>query len=598
MERDRTKKTGVRLRGETTMQWSVRRRHARLIAGAFFASAISLASVASASAQSLPTRGQVQLPTALVELPDLPVAPGSLPTVGVTLEQSQTAFRALATSSIKLTTTATPAISAVFMSPVGVLSVIGTTQNDSITVSRDAAGNLLVNGGSVPIQGPRPTVANTTLIELFGQAGNDTVSLNEANGALPRALLFGGDGNDVLTGGSGGDQLFGQAGNDSLLGKGGSDFLFGGEGNDTLVGGTGDDQVFGQGGTDRMIWNPGDGTDLNEGGDGSDTVEVNGGNGAEVFTATANGTRVRLDRVSPAPFSIDIGTSENLVLNMNGGNDTFTGSNGLASLLKLTVDGGAGNDTITGGDGDDFLLGGNGNDTLIGGRGADVGFMGTGDDTFIWNPGDGSDIVEGQDGTDTLQFNGANINERIEVSANGGRARMTRDVGNIVMDLDNVEQINVAERGGIDRTIVDDMTGTDVTNIQVDLAGTPGTGVADGAIDNVIVNATNGADVVRFVGGPGSVAVEGLAARVAIVGSDVSDGVSVLGLDGDDVLDGSALLGGAITVTEDGGNGDDILIGSAGNDILLGGTGDDVLLGGPGQDTLDGGPGDNVVLQD
>jgi hypothetical protein len=58
-----------------------------------------------------------------------------------------------------------------------------------------------------------------------------------------------------------------------------------------------------------MIWNPGDDTDLNEGGAGVDTVEVNGGNGDEQFTTTPNGTRVRFDRVNPAPFSIDIGTS-------------------------------------------------------------------------------------------------------------------------------------------------------------------------------------------------------------------------------------------------------------------------------------------------
>ena len=70
-----------------------------------------------------------------------------------------------------------------------------------------------------------------------------------------------------------------------------------------------------------MIWNPGEGTDLNEGGAGIDTVEVNGGNGAETFTVTPNGTRVRFDRITPAPFSIDIGTTENLVLNTNGGDD-------------------------------------------------------------------------------------------------------------------------------------------------------------------------------------------------------------------------------------------------------------------------------------
>src|SRR5213078_2574580 len=222
----------------------------------------------------------------------------------------------------------------------GVLSVIGDAQNNAITVSRDAAGKLLVNGGAVAVKGGTPTVANTTLIQVVGQGGNDTITLNEANGALPRANLFGGAGNDVLTGGSGADMLFGQAGNDTLLGKGGNDLLFGGDGNDALTGGDGDDQVFGEAGNDRMIWNPGDDTDLNEGGDGTDTVEVNGGNGTEQFTATANGARVRFDRVNPAPFSIDIGTTESLVVNANGGDDTISAGNGLSTLIKLTLDGG------------------------------------------------------------------------------------------------------------------------------------------------------------------------------------------------------------------------------------------------------------------
>src|SRR5262249_50123662 len=210
----------------------------------------------------------------------------------------------------------------------------------------------------------------------------------------------------------------------------------------------GDDEVCGQAGDDRMIWNPGDGTDLNEGGDGIDTVEVNGGNASEVFTVTPNGSRVRFDRISPAPFTIDIGTSENLVVNMNGGDDTFTGSNGLATLIALTVDGGAGNDTITGGDGNDTLLGGDGNDLIIGGRGTDSAFMGAGNDTFVWNPGDGNDLVEGQGGLDTLQFNGANIDEKIELSANGTRLKFTRDIANIVMDVNGVENVNFTAKGG------------------------------------------------------------------------------------------------------------------------------------------------------
>ena len=186
------------------------------------------------------------------------------------------------------------AIKASFFPTAGLLSVFGDNLDDTIVMSRDAAGQILVNGGAVPIAGGQATVANTALIQVFGQGGNDTITLDESNGALPAAQLFGGAGNDTLTGGSGADLLFGGAGNDTLLGNGGDDLLFGGAGNDTLIGGTGDDQVFGEAGNDRMIWNPGDGSDLFEGGDGTDTAEVNGGNASETFTITANGTRVRL----------------------------------------------------------------------------------------------------------------------------------------------------------------------------------------------------------------------------------------------------------------------------------------------------------------
>src|SRR5262245_54270502 len=356
----------------------------------------------------------------------------------------------------------TPAVNAFFGG--GVLTVFGDNLNNSIDVSRDAAGRLLVNGGAVSIRGAASTVANTKLIQVFGLSGNDTISLNEANGALPRANLYGGAGNDTLTGGSGNDLLFGEAGDDTLLGKAGVDLLFGGAGNDTLTGGAGNDQAFGQAGNDRMIWNPGDGSDVNEGGAGNDTVEVNGGNVAETFTVAANGSRVRFDRTDPAPFFLDIGTSENLVVNMNGGDDNFSAGNGLASLISIAVDGGTGNDTIRGGDGADRLLGGDGNDFIDGNGGSDVAILGAGDDTFQWDPGDGSDVVEGQDGQDTMIFNGANINENIDLSANGSRLLLSRNVG-VTMDTDGVEEVDINALGGADTITVNDLTGTAVTDV-------------------------------------------------------------------------------------------------------------------------------------
>ena len=153
-------------------------------------------------------------------------------------------------------------------------------------------------------------------------------------------------------------------------------------------------------------------------------------------------TRVRFDRVNPAPFSIDIGTSENLALNANGGDDTFSATGNLAALIKITVDGGTGNDTINGSNGIDILLGGDGNDFVDGNQGNDVAFIGAGDDTFRWDPGDGSDTVEGQDGDDTMLFNGG---QRVREHRGFGQRRagaVTRNVANIVMDSNDVETID------------------------------------------------------------------------------------------------------------------------------------------------------------
>jgi Ca2+-binding RTX toxin-like protein len=488
-------------------------------------------------------------------------------------------------------------VTALFIPAAGTLSVFGDSANNTIVVSRNAAGNILVNGGAVSVIGGTPTVANTTLISVFGQRGNDTISLDESNGALPRALLFGGSGNDVLTGGSGADQLFGQSGNDTLLGKGGNDSLFGGDGNDALTGGSGDDQVFGQSGNDRMIWNPGDGSDLNEGGDGTDTTEVNGGNGAESFTATPNGTRVRFDRVSPAPFTLDIGTTENLVLNANGGDDTFVGSNGLAPLISLTVDGGAGNDSITGGDGNDVLIGGDGNDLITGGRGNDVALMGAGDDAFVWNPGDGSDVVEGQGGADTLQFNGANVNEKIDLSANGSRLRLTRDVGNVTMDVNGVETVNVNALGGADTVTMNDLSPTDVTQFNLDLGTPPGSGTGDAQSDSVIVNGTNLDDSIQVSGGaPGSYTVEGLKTTLNVFGAEPIDQLTVYGLDGNDVITAASFPAAASQLTIDGGTGDDVITGGQGADLLLGGDGSDLIIGGRGNDVALMGSGNDTFV--
>jgi Ca2+-binding RTX toxin-like protein len=490
-------------------------------------------------------------------------------------------------------------ITAVFNPIAGVLTVTGGDRDSSIVISRNATGAILVNGGTVTITGGVPTVANTTLIQIFGRGGNDQLSLDEANGALPRAEMSGETGDDTLRGGSGADVLNGGPGNDTLLGMGGTDTLFGGDDIDTLTGGDADDQVHGEGGTDRMIWNPGDDTDLNEGGPGTDTVEVNGGGGDEQFTTTANGTRVRFDRLNPAPFSIDIGTCEQLVVNANGGADSFSATGNLAALIAITVDGGAGNDTLLGSNGIDLLIGGGDDDFIDGQQGNDVVFMGAGDDVFQWDPGDGSDTVEGQTGADSLLFNGSAGAEIFDASANGARVRFTRNIGTIIMDLDDLETINLNALGNTDTVNVNDLTGTDLARINVNLAGAIGGTIGDAQADSVLINGTGNDDIFTATLPDGDLLVTGLAATVLVEHFDTAlDSVRLQGLGGDDIVDASAVGTGGVPLVLDGGSGHDILLGSAGADTLLGGDNDDVLLGNGGVDVMDGGLGDNTSIQD
>ena len=53
------------------------------------------------------------------------------------------------------------AIKASFSQGAHLLSELGDSADNTITTSRDAAGQILVNGGAVPIQGGPATVANT-----------------------------------------------------------------------------------------------------------------------------------------------------------------------------------------------------------------------------------------------------------------------------------------------------------------------------------------------------------------------------------------------------------------------------------------------------
>jgi hypothetical protein len=227
------------------------------------------------------------------------------------------------------------------------------------------------------------------------------------------------------------------------------------------------------------------------------------------------------------------GGNRNDSIRVDDANGAFTDS------IPTTIVGGGGNDSLQGGQlqiaaENETYKGGSGNDTVDGGKGNDTAYLGSGYDTFNWDNGEGSDVIEGQNGTDTMVFNGAAVAENVTLSANGGRLTFFRVQGNVTMDTDGVEIVEDNPLGGADSVTVNDLTGTDVTQTNLDLAGALGGNAGDGVVDNVIVNGTNGDDNINITGNGSGADVTGLATAVSVTHADPTDVLSVNTLAGTD----------------------------------------------------------------
>jgi Ca2+-binding RTX toxin-like protein len=371
--------------------------------------------------------------------------------------------------------------------------------DDNVTVS--VAGGLLVHGqttgglasGSdwdsgtpndqtVPADGTRTVIVN-------GGAGNDAITLLAKNTELASSGLNGDGGDDVVTG------------PDS------NDTLTGGEGNDRLVAGKGDDVMNGGAGNDTLVWNQGDGSDTANGDAGNDGAEVNGAPTlGDVFTLDPVAGGVKLTRTNLGPFTFDALT-ERFEVNGLGGNDSVTANNGVGALTLLSVDGGAGVDTVFGSEGADLILGGEANDVLSGGGGDDriVGDRGTdtmngdsGDDTLVWNNGDGTDVANGDEGRDNVEVNGAPAaGDVFTVQPNGARIKFDRS--NLVpfsIDIGSSETLHANGLGGNDTISVGEVGTHEVT-----ASGGPGNDTLTGAGSSETFLGGSGNDTITPGGG-------------------------------------------------------------------------------------------------
>jgi Ca2+-binding RTX toxin-like protein len=474
---------------------------------------------------------------------------------------------------------------------------------------------------------------------INGTAGNDTrIGTAEAdtiNGFAGNDLITGDEGNDLVRMGAGNDTFFWHIGD-------GSDTLRGQAGFDTLVfecsailedvtisrnatrailshsfGATMDllgvERIYVQAlaGVDAITINNLAGTDVTQvlvdlasapgigsGGDGEvDTVGRSGGAGNDIFNVALVGENVSVTGPTAAVTIRNADAGDFLEVAGIGGNDTVNASKLPANIMRLTLDGGSGNDTITGSQGNDLLLGDAGNDVVAGSRGADFVDLGTGNDLFAWVMGDGDDTVQGGDGIDTLLIAASQGDNFIEISANGASSQVlayANGNGRLVGEIsaDDVERIRVRTLTGSDFVNIRDLTGTDVSAVDVDFAAS-GT-LPDAYVDGVNAFDTAADNVVDVTWSGSKVVVTGLPARVTIANAGVEDSLFIIAGGGNDVIDARDLPAGKISLGFST-SGNDTIFGSAGNDRVFGGAGNEVAHLGAGNDQLDGGGGNDVA---
>ncbi|MCQ1766605.1 VCBS domain-containing protein [Neorhizobium galegae] len=512
----------------------------------------------------------------------------------------------------------------------GVEKIVGTDGNDVILL---AAGST-ADGGPITIEGGE---------------GNDVLG-----GSNSADILSGGNGNDLISGLGGNDILEGGAGSDEIWGGAGNDQINGGSGIDNITGGLGDDAIDGGIGGDTFNYAIGDGVDTIDGGTESDVLLTSGNATAESAVLTVTSTGFTLDvegdnivdvnatniesvvlyqadgadkitvrsQDSAETITIEgnsnllqvygngipsvsgISTSE-LTIESKGGNDVINASNLNTVALPpvaLTLDGGAGNDTITGSAGADTIYGGDDNDKLIGGKGDDL--LDGGSNSAVGfnrpsNPasGDAAAIIASAVGGDTADYSSLTTG----VLANLGDAVSWPET--------------IPAHGAVDRDGANNAVGTDTL---VDIENLVG-----GAGDDILAGDGND-NVLR--GGAGSDALLGGAGNDLLIGGDdnVSDGLfagagndvlilgngggTAKGEGGNDLIYGGS--SGDWLFGEDDGNpdpadaGDDIIFAGAGSDHVEGGggadelygeDGDDTLIGGKGNDTINGGDGNDTI---
>jgi len=461
------------------------------------------------------------------------------------------------------------------------LSVNGTANDDQITVFAQNNTICIADGQDVIETGI--AVSAVTTIRVHGLDGNDTLTVDTNLGSVV-------------------SDMYGDSGNDTLTAGNGHDYLYGGDGNDTLTGGLGNDRLYGQAGVDALYGN--EGNDLLYIVDNVDSL--NGGAGTDVADAQSATSGVTIDMTAT-------------------GIETFYGSSfddvatAVGSTANVSLSGNGGNDAITGGDGHDYLYGGDGNDTLIGGLGGDRLYGQAGTDSLYGNDGDDTlyivdnvDTLDGGGGQDLADARTTTSGVTIDMTATRTEVFHGSSFDDVVTAAGSTANLTIYGYAGNDTLTGGDghdyLHGGDGNDTLTGGLGADGL-VGGAGIDTLFGNEGNDSLYVDNVdsldGGGGQDIADARTATSGVTFDMTATGTEVFyGSSFDDVVTAAGstasltINGYAGNDTLTGGNGNDSLLGGDGNDTLTGGLGADGLVGGAGIDTLFGNEGNDSLYVD
>ncbi len=284
---------------------------------------------------------------------------------------------------------------------------------DNSSISGDTGNDYISNSGVRSIiegDSGNDTVFNYgSKVSILGGAGDDTIF----NGGYYDDILHfggssisisGGEDNDYISNYSEGTSISGGDGDDTITSRVHSGTLSSDGLWNTINAGAGDDSIYLYGGNNQIFYNAGDGSDTIEGLTSNDTINIFGTTytrstiGNDVILSVDDDSITLKDAATLSTINIDgeedttsagtpgetinNSTSNTLIMGTSGDDSIFNDENG----DSVTIDGGAGDDTIR-------------NGTLSGGSNVSIN-GGAGDDS-IYNYG-ASAIIVGDAGNDSI----------------------------------------------------------------------------------------------------------------------------------------------------------------------------------------------------